>query len=84
MSKHNIKSVVEFTVEDQALELDSEYRKELMKETEEYHKESEYNNKCINICSDIRTYLDENAISNVIFKNLSVNNIKQLLFEIYS
>tara|TARA_Y100000591_G_scaffold331341_1_gene364961 strand:- start:3867 stop:4121 length:255 start_codon:yes stop_codon:yes gene_type:complete len=84
MSKHNIKSVVEFTDEDKEIELDIEFRKQLTKEMDEIHKEDDINNKCINLCADIRSYIDDNSLTNVIFTNLSVNQIKELLNEIYS
>lgn len=84
MSKHNIKSVVETTEEDNELKLDEEFSKELRKQTEEYNKESDLNNKCINMCADIRTYLDNTYTGDKVFTSLSVDILKQLLVEIYS
>tara|TARA_Y100001980_G_C14333082_1_gene149774 strand:+ start:181 stop:408 length:228 start_codon:yes stop_codon:yes gene_type:complete len=75
---------VEFTEEDNELELDLKFKKELLKELDVCNKEYEYNIKCINMCAEIRSYLDEHALSNVIFKDLCVDNIKLLLSEIYS
>ena len=84
MSKHNIKSVVEITEEDTQLKLDDEFTKELSKQTEEFNKKSDFDNKCINICADLRNYLDNNYIGDKVFTSLSVDNIIQLLGEIYS
>ena len=83
MSKNNIKSIVEFTFEDSERELDSEFAKELSKETEEYNKEYELNNKCINICADIRSYLDHSGLSYDVFNSISVDTIKQFISENY-
>ena len=84
MSKHNIKSVVEITEDDKEIELDLQFSKELNKESIQFNKESDFDNKCINICADIRSYLDNNYISNNVFTSLSVDIIKQFLTEIYS
>ena len=83
MSKHNIKSVVELDEENEQARLDLEFNKQNKKETDEFFKEYEFNSKCINICSDIRDYLDKNAVSDKLFKNLSVIHIKQFISENY-
>ena len=83
MSKHNIKSVVELDEENEQARLDLEFNKQNKKETDEFFKEYEFNSKCINICADIREYLDKNALSDRLFKNLSVIHIKQFVSENY-
>ena len=84
MSKNNTKSVVEITEDDIEMELDEEYRKEMLESTQLFHKECDLNSKCINIISDMKTYLDNNAVSDKICVNMCVDDIKQLLSEIYS
>ena len=84
MSKNNIKSVVEITEEDVEIQLDKEYKNEIIKESMLFHKECDLNNKCINIHSDIKSYLNEEALSDKICVKMDVDNIKQLLSEIYS
>jgi hypothetical protein len=83
MSKNNTKSIVEITQEDKEVELDIEFSKELSKQTVQFNKEYDLDNKCINICADIRTYLD-NSMSDKVFTSISVDIVKQLLDEIYS
>ena len=83
MSKHNIKSVVEHTEEDDEKILDEEFKKNLEKEMNEFNKSCEYDRKCINICADIRTYLDKNYCYKICNK-LDVDTIKLYLSEIYS
>ena len=84
MSKHNIKSVVEINQSDIDIELDNEYKQDMINEIKHFDKEYDLNSKCINIMADIRTYLDGNSVSDEICTGLDVDGIKQLLFEIYS
>ena len=84
MSKNNTKSVVEITEDDIEMELDEEYRKEMLESTRLFHKECDLNSKCINIISDMKTYLDGNSVSDKICVNMTVEDVKQLLSEIYS
>ena len=84
MSKNNTKSVVEITENDIELELDAEYKKEMLEDTRLFHKECDLNSKCINIIADMKSYLDRNAVSDKICVNLTVDDVKQLLSEIYS
>ena len=84
MSKNNTKSVVEITEDDIEMELDEEYKKEMLESTRLFHKECDLNIKCINIISDMKTYLDNNSVSDKICVNMCVDDIKQLLSEIYS
>lgn len=84
MSKNNTKSVVEITENDIEIELDEEYKKEMLESTRLFHKDCDLNSKCINIISDMKTYLDGNAVSDKICVNMCVDDIKQLLSEIYS
>ena len=84
MSKNNIKSIVEFTKEDKEHQLDIEFNKELSKQTVLLNKESNFDNRCIDICADIRSYLDDSYIGDKVFTSLNVNVVKLLLDEIYS
>lgn len=84
MSKNKVESVIDMDDEIAEEELDNEYKQNMINDTNNFNNEYELNSKCINICADIRTYLDKNALTGYIFKNLSVDCIKQFLSEISS
>ena len=84
MSKRKITSVMDTAEQDIDTELDEEYKQDMIKGTNDFFKEYNINSKCINICADIRAYLDKNAVSDELFNNICVDDIKQLLYEIDS
>lgn len=84
MSKNKIESGIDIGNEIIEEELDNEYRENMINDTNNFNNEYELSSKCINICADIRTYLDKNALTGYIFKDLSVDCIKQFLSEISS
>jgi hypothetical protein len=75
---------VELTDQDFDQQLDTEYASYILEETNQFNKEYDLNNKCINICADIRDILDKSGLDDKIFINLDVDTIKQFLYETYS